>query len=321
MNEFLGRRIVRQPTNPWVQMGVGLGCALIATAARLALAPLIPQSTPFILFFPAVMVASVLAGARGGGACLAACVIATPFVFKGAMGAGGVYGRLLAALIFVASAGAIVWLTSMLRQALIEASAAREQERMMLSELQHRVKNTLTVVQALAAQTLSAGLDPPAAKRAFTERLIALAQAHNLLSDAAWTDVSMGEVAQRALAPFIDDGGGRIGLEGAAVPLAPDHVVSIALCLHELATNATKYGALSTPQGRVAVSWRRVEGRRLRLDWREEDGPPVTPPTRRGFGSRLLKQGVSSRAHPVVVIEHPPEGMRWSVTFDVGVPI
>jgi two-component sensor histidine kinase len=97
-------------------------------------------------------------------------------------------------------------------------------------------------------------------------------------------------------------------------------VVSLALCLHELATNAAKYGALSRSDGKVAVTWRvarRKVGGRVHLEWSEHDGPPVIPPKRQGFGSRLLRQGLSNRARPTVEIDYAPDGLRWTAEFDV----
>ncbi len=173
---------------------------------------------------------------------------------------------------------------------------AEERQRLLLDELNHRVKNTLATVQSIAMQTLSddEGLDS-ALRRAFNSRLLALAAAHDLLTEAAWQGASLDEVIRRTLTHCIPgDPTSRISAGGPAVRLSPNAAVTLSMAFFELATNAMKYGALSTPAGRVEVRWR-ADGAKneIVLDWREMGGPPVSVPSRRGFGSRLIERGLS----------------------------
>jgi two-component sensor histidine kinase len=199
-----------------------------------------------------------------------------------------------------------------------ELANAHNQEHLLVLELQHRVKNTLAIVQALAAQTFGAAVDMRAFKEAFTERLIALGRAHNVLSEAAWREVTLRTLVERTVEPFVGDQPDRLRVDGADLELAPDLVVDVALCLHELAANATKHGALSNPAGRVEVSWRRLSGGRVELRWTEHHGPKVAPPSHQGFGSRLLARGLSRRVKPSVVTDFHPDGLRWIAEFDAA---
>ncbi|MEP7007875.1 MAG: CheR family methyltransferase, partial [Sphingomonas bacterium] len=164
----------------------------------------------------------------------------------------------------------------------------------LVSELSHRVKNTLAVVQSIAAQTIrhSASLD--AFKEAFLGRLMALADANDAVIDGRWKGVRLKHVVVRSMRPFAADAQITLG-DGPDIDLRPQASLALAMILHELATNAVKYGALSIPTGVVAISWR-IEGereQRVLLDWNESGGPDVTPPTRKGQGMRFIERGMS----------------------------
>ncbi|WP_176473082.1 sensor histidine kinase [Sphingomonas lenta] len=167
------------------------------------------------------------------------------------------------------------------------AGIGPDQLRLVNQELGHRLKNTLAIVQAIALQTLRA-LDR-APLDAFEARLQALGAAHEVLLRRDWEKATLAEVVDQVLKPF---GRLRIAADGAHVDLGSRATLSASLVLHELATNAVKYGALSTPDGRVTLSWR-VERKRLVLDWREAGGPPARAPERLGFGSKLLRAGLT----------------------------
>jgi PAS domain S-box-containing protein len=167
-----------------------------------------------------------------------------------------------------------------------------ERQQLLTDELNHRVKNTLAVVQSLAQQTFRRESDPEAARRAFEGRLVALAGTHTLLTHSHWRSTSMRELALQS-AEAAGEARRRVRLSGPDVVLSPRQALSIAMALHELCTNAVKYGSLSTEEGRVDLSWStRAQAGALWLDiaWRERGGPPVTPPRRRGFGSYLLER-------------------------------
>lgn len=177
----------------------------------------------------------------------------------------------------------------------------------MTGELAHRLKNTLAMVQAIARQSFKTREGAPEIWDAFERRLQSLAAAHEVLTETRWEAAPMAHIVARMIAPH-DPGGGRLRAQGPEVELPPRVAVALGLALHELATNALKYGALSNEVGRVGVSWS-VEGRRLRLVWRESGGPVVTPPERRGMGRRLLEQGLAGDLGGPVSLAFPAEGV------------
>jgi PAS domain S-box-containing protein len=197
-----------------------------------------------------------------------------------------------------------------------ERKQAEEHQRLLVHELNHRVKNTLAIVQAIAWQSFRAGGMAKPERDTFEGRLAALAAAHDVLTKRNWEAGSLEQMIAGAVAPH-DPGDGRLTLGGPAVNLEPKTAVAIALAIHELATNAVKYGALSTPAGRVDVRWSVQDGR-LRLRWRETGGPPVLEPPRRGFGMRLLEHGLAEELKGCVRIDFRPEGLVCAVEAQLG---
>jgi PAS domain S-box-containing protein len=197
--------------------------------------------------------------------------------------------------------------------------AEEERRALLLTEMGHRVKNVLATVQAVAAQTLRHAGVPAAVQETLLRRLMALAGSHDLLVSGGWESASLADVLQRALSPYA--GPGRVRSGGPPARLAADAVGMLNLAFHELATNAAKYGALSVAEGHVEVSWTlRRTGRDLRLveiDWRERGGPPVTPPGRQGFGSRLLERGLARRVGGKVRLDFRPEGLECHICLPV----
>lgn len=192
-----------------------------------------------------------------------------------------------------------------------DRDAANEQQLLLNEELAHRIKNTLSVVQALAQQTLNKVEDQEAVS-SFGKRLTALAAAHDVLTRDQWSTAGLGDVAKGALATFGDD---RFLLSGPEVIIGPRATLSLSLMLHELATNAAKYGALTAPDGKVAVSWTVTgDGDKdmLRLSWKERGGPPAKEPTRKGFGSRLIRMGLTGSGG--VTLSYGPEGLTVAAT-------
>lgn len=166
---------------------------------------------------------------------------------------------------------------------------------MLLDELNHRVKNTLATVQSICLQTLRGEVTFEHAKDGILSRLTLLARSHDLLTERNWVSAPLPELARRALAPFgaTGDEPCRVFISGDAVELRPQSALAIALGLHELATNAVKYGALSTEGGSVDLSWMLIPGDVLRLRWVERGGPAVRQPVRSGFGLRLIQRGLA----------------------------
>jgi two-component sensor histidine kinase len=193
---------------------------------------------------------------------------------------------------------------------LTERKRGEELQRLLLHELNHRVKNTLATIQAIIAQTLRTARDLPSAKEALERRIRSMAQAHDLLTSRAWTGANLADVVTRTLDAF---NLGQVGMSGPTIDVSPKHALALSLALHELATNATKYGALSCPEGRVNVRWD-VQAGILQLDWEESGGPPVAPPTRKGFGSRLLDEVVPHDLDGGTNIAYDAGGVRCRVT-------
>jgi PAS domain S-box-containing protein len=185
--------------------------------------------------------------------------------------------------------------------------------RLLVNELNHRVKNTLATIQAIAVQTFHAARSLPQAQEAFSARIVALAEAHDILTRENWEGAELSDVLARL--ETLHGGTGRFVASGPPVRLSPRLALSLSMALHELATNAAKYGALSIPAGHVRVSWVVTspkddgERARLALTWREHDGPPVSPPSRRGFGSRLIERGLAAELSGEAQIDFRPEGV------------
>ena len=172
-----------------------------------------------------------------------------------------------------------------------ERKRGEEQRKLLVNELNHRVKNTLAVVQSIASQTLRSATSLPEAGRSLASRLVSLAKAHDILTQENWSGADLKDLIAASLTPHA--GLDRFQLSGDSVWLPPTLALSLAMALHELTTNAIKYGALSTGRGTVSISWTtssQAEGRRLRIEWREQGGPPVAPAERKGFGTRMLER-------------------------------
>ncbi|HEV7691093.1 MAG TPA: HWE histidine kinase domain-containing protein [Hyphomonadaceae bacterium] len=197
---------------------------------------------------------------------------------------------------------------------------AEERQKVMIAELNHRVKNMLASVQSIALQT---SMSLPHTKDfviAFDGRVRALVGAHDLLTANSWQGASLADAVERTLAPYstASGDGRRIEVSGPAIRLAPETAVTLHMAFHELATNAAKYGALSAPAGRVSVAWtidRAVDPAVIEIIWTEKDGPPVTPPTRRGFGSNLLQTGLARELGGDVTLSYDPAGVVCRMRF------
>lgn len=189
------------------------------------------------------------------------------------------------------------------------AEADRE---LLINELNHRVKNTLATVQSMARQTLTGRGVPAAVQRAFQTRLQALGNVHSLLTDQNWEGAGLRAVIDIALQPHRAADRDLFSIEGPDFRLRPKSAVALSLALNELGTNALKYGALSVEGGHVDVAWQTTDGR-FSLAWRESGGPPVKPPTKRGFGTRLIERGLSAELRGQAKIEYRTEGVVCTI--------
>jgi PAS domain S-box-containing protein len=192
-----------------------------------------------------------------------------------------------------------------------EAKSAEERQRLLINELNHRVKNSLATVQAIAFQTLRGDIGLAEGRARFEGRLMALSRAHNLLTEQNWGGAALERVVRDATEP-LDGDQGRFDLDGAPLWLTPRASLALALAVHELATNAAKYGALSAEEGRVSIAWRK-EGEQLIIAWKEQGGPPVKRPARRGFGSRLIEQGLGPDLGGTAELAFEPDGLKCTI--------
>ncbi len=214
------------------------------------------------------------------------------------------------------AAGAIIrWYGS--TEDIHEQHVAEEHLKLMVLELNHRVKNNMATVQAIAAQSLRGAETPPAVREAFLQRITALAAAHDILTREHWEGVSIAEVANGVLEPLVD-APGRVVLEGPALRLDTATALALSMAFHELGTNAIKYGALSANAGKVMLRWSVQDGQRFDLSWTEVGGPPVVAPTRQGFGTRLLERGVAGELNGKAKLDYTPGGLIYSLTGRAG---
>jgi two-component sensor histidine kinase len=198
---------------------------------------------------------------------------------------------------------------------------AEEHQAMLMGELDHRVKNILAVVQSIARQSLGrdGGSGGPDAADRLTGRLAALARSHTLLADSRWEGAGFAELVESAVAPYRGEDAARVRTEGPDLKVTPKAAQTLTLALHKLVTNAAKYGALSGQAGRVDVAWEFVgpgDGGRLVFRWAEHGGPPIEgPPSRKGFGSRLLERALSFELAGAVTLEYARDGFK--AVFDL----
>jgi two-component sensor histidine kinase len=192
-----------------------------------------------------------------------------------------------------------------------ESVRSDEQRALMAKELSHRVKNTMAIIQAIARQTFKNRSEENAV---FASRVGALAGAYDVLQSENWKAADIREVLVRALSPVGGERSEGITLSGPTCLLGPEAVTALSLVVHELATNALKYGALSEATGRLEVLWRQNDGR-IELDWREIDGPAVKPPENEGFGSKLIRNAFSPTMDPKSETEYAADGLKFHLSF------
>jgi PAS domain S-box-containing protein len=181
--------------------------------------------------------------------------------------------------------------------------------RLLINELNHRVKNTLATVQSMAVQTLRGEVDLDVAYEKFEARLLGLSEVHDILTRERWHGAALQEVAERAMRPFFSGDADRVRFQGPEVRLQPAPALTLALVFHELSTNAVKYGALSVDGGRVDLTWSEESDDRLKLLWVESGGPPVATPTRKGFGTRLIERGLRGDLRGSATLIYNPGGL------------
>lgn len=184
---------------------------------------------------------------------------------------------------------------------------AEEHQLLLINELNHRAKNLLSIIQGVGQQTFKGGRSLPEMLAAFEGRLGALAAAHNLLTESKWESASLRQIIAQTIAA-VSPGADRVAMAGTDILLSPKTAVSLAMAVHELATNALKYGGLSVPRGSVDIGWT-IDDERLKLVWRERDGPAVATPSSRGFGTRMIERGLAAELQGSVTLEFAATGV------------
>jgi PAS domain S-box-containing protein len=190
--------------------------------------------------------------------------------------------------------------------------------RLLMRELTHRSKNLLAVVQAMARQTARHAGSIDTFLDQFSARLQAVATSHDLLIQESWYGVSLSELVRSQLGHYLNRGGSQVSIDGQAVILKPEVAQNLGLALHELATNAAKYGALSVPSGKVSINWQRLaqpKGEGVQIVWAESGGPSVSPPERRGFGSLVIERNLSRSLEAQVDLAFAPDGVKCRIVI------
>jgi two-component sensor histidine kinase len=197
-------------------------------------------------------------------------------------------------------------------QDITERKEREEKEHLLMREINHRSKNMLSVVDSIAHQT--ATRNPEDFVERFSERIQALSANQDLLVRNEWRGVDVEDLVRAQLAYFADLIESRIAVHGPKLRLSPASAQTIGLALHELATNAGKYGALSTDKGRVDIGWGMTDGDTFTMSWTERDGPPVTAPKRRGFGTIVVEMMAERSVGGTVDLDYAPSGVTWRLT-------
>ncbi|MCA1660884.1 MAG: PAS domain-containing protein [Novosphingobium sp.] len=195
---------------------------------------------------------------------------------------------------------------------------ARENAALLIDELNHRVKNTLATVQSIVTQAVRSASDPESVRESIETRIVALSRSHDLLGREKWDGAGLHDLVREAMAPFrVTEGRAeRFTIEGENIRLSPRATLALGIAFNELATNAVKYGAFSNEAGTVSIKWTleaNSDGRWLYLHWREKGGPRVKPPMRKGFGSRVIEQGLPHELGGTVDLDYRPEGIVCTI--------
>jgi len=196
-----------------------------------------------------------------------------------------------------------------------ERKRAEEHQTMLVAELNHRVKNILAVVQSVASQTVASSPSLAQFRTAFEGRVRAISLAHDILTQLRWGEVELEHLVARSLAPY--RGGERVAWSGPPLRLAASSVVSLAMVLHELSTNAAKYGAFANGQGRVEIAWRQLDADKAELTWTERGGPPLAGEPKPGFGNKLISRVIAYDLQGSATMRFEPAGLSCRLTFRI----
>jgi two-component sensor histidine kinase len=289
------------------QYSLALAIFGAAVAARLLLDTVAPGRLPYITFFPAVIVAAYFLG-RGPGLFVLVLTAAVGTAWADPTGQSALAFYIASALLFLGVAGLIVFLIDRLNAANEQLRQHEAQLVMINRELKHRIKNLFAIADSVCQQTITAGGSAKDMTRAVSGRILAIASAQDLLSVTATQGANLRDLVEKLVSTLAPQPS-RLDVSGEHVVLPAEITTNFALVLHELATNALKYGAWSKDEGRVKVSWR-VENSRFNFRWREHDGPVPAPPIREGLGHNLIRRSLEGAR-----VEHSlrPDGLECEI--------
>lgn len=278
------RRLMRARPTFWEALLRSTLAVIIPTLLRWLLAGDY-YGAPFVLYFPAILMIAIVLGWRWAAlTAVGSAVVAVYLFWPPSFWTVG-QQQVAVMVMFILSAATMIGIGQLLRDAVIEIDARAQQSEDFNRELQHRTKNSIQMMRALASQA-SKATDPAEFYDTLGGRLGALAKANELLRFGALEACGMEELVRAAVAPF---GTAQISYSGPPCRVSRNGCTPLMMALHELCTNASKYGALSNQQGRVRISWGIDDiGETIELTWKETGGPPVRPPSRKGIGARLL---------------------------------
>jgi len=299
-----------------------LGCIALATLIRIGLGPILPAGAiPYLTYFPVILFATLIGGALAGGLALAtsAVIASSLFVPEGR----SFYlpsPDALPTAFFILSGSLIVWGAENYRRIIERLREEEHRRNLIIEELNHRAKNALSVAQAMVRQTVRNSFDLPATREAIDSRISALSQSHDLLTRSGWKGASLSELVNDSLKPFLNQehDAGRLLITGENVVMSPKATLALSIMFHELATNAVKYGAFSDQNGTIHIDWsigKSDIGNQIKIRWQEIGGPPVSPPTRNGFGSQVLERGMRHELNATVLLEHRRQGLFYEIDF------
>jgi two-component sensor histidine kinase len=288
-----------------------LVCVVVATMVRIGLGFVSPDSAVFAPYYSATLLAALVGGAAAGGVCaiVGGIVAIWLFVPPDWNVSPFVKEQIVSLLLFGTSSVIIVCAAESYRRLLWRVRQEQETRRLLNRELDHRVKNILASVQAIVNQTLR---DRTGMRDEIGGRICALASTNDLLTRSEWRGASLREILTGEFAPY---GLSRFDLSGDDVECPAALAIPLALIVHELATNASKYGALSSPDGRIRVEWKKQDDR-LDLQWVERGGPPPKEPVRSGFGTKLLEMSLR-QLNGVIDRAFEPGGLRLRLSVSL----
>ena len=295
----------RLPPYSWRAFAFAVVCVAAATGLRYAAGLIQPEVIPFASYFPAVLVVGLISGTPAALLATVLSVLLGAWLFAPEERDWTL--DIANYAFFALSCLAIILIAHAYRRLVANYQAQEREKNLMLRELEHRGKNTFSVVESIVIQTLH---DDKAKAEVITGRIRAVSSTNDIISHAANLQPDLRTLIRAKFEPF---GQFRANLDGADVRLAPDVARNLSLVFHELVTNAIKHGALSRPDGRIDISWRQNSDG-LIVSWTERGGPPASPPSQRGFGTRLVIGCVRSLGGRVEA-EFPPSGLVCEISL------